>query len=135
MMYPGKRILPIELGRIPHFTSPGCYPVMTIVETVNRFHKSTGVWCPNCANLAAWAIPTPDEHEASQGFPYDEHLVLVCADVNYEDNNLTCDMCEEKIDCAYPSDEPSDDEEHSSGDRDIDLARERGASTSYDEKD
>jgi len=69
-------------GRLPSFTSVGCYPILYL-------DKHDNVLCPQCANEQ-----DPDGDDAP-----------VVADVNWEDPDLFCDECSERIESAYAEDE------------------------------
>ena len=66
--------------KVPHFTTVGCYPLFYYVESdKGKFHS-----CPSCINNdAVGNISRCDTH------------------VNYEDETLTCEVCEKKIESAY----------------------------------
>lgn len=64
-------------GRLPAFAWPGGYPIFYL-------DKQENILCPECASR--------------------EVEDVVDSDVNWEDDNLTCDDCGRPIDCAYPPD-------------------------------
>ena len=68
------------MKKLAKFTSVGCYPLCYIPA------KSGGVMCSTCATA------NPKEG------PYE-------ADVNWEDPELTCDCCGDRIESAYAEDQ------------------------------
>ncbi len=99
MMGAGKRVRPDDVGRVPIFTSTGCYPVFCVVEHLEcRVYPTHETWCPECANRAAWAIPTEEDNEGDEG------LLLFAFEVNYERQDLRCEQCDERIESAYAED-------------------------------
>lgn len=66
-------------GTLPHTAWPGGYP-MYYVDDKNC------VLCPDCAN--------------KDGYGFE----IVAYDINWEDENLYCDDCNEKIESAYGGD-------------------------------
>jgi hypothetical protein len=77
---------------------PGGYPVFYIARSgfrndetgeleTNQHDRSEFVVCPKCAGNK------------------ENDLILVAADVNYEDASLFCEQCSERIESAYAEDE------------------------------
>jgi hypothetical protein len=64
---------------------PGGYPLFYIC-------KDSGVMCPVCANENIKLTIDPDAADDWK---------LVAADVNYEDIDLFCDHCNQRIEAAY----------------------------------
>jgi hypothetical protein len=73
-------------GTFTKYAWPGGYPVYHICD-------DGGVLCPMCANDPSNPVTTDtDDHSGWQ---------IVASDVNWEDNDLTCDHCGQKIESAY----------------------------------
>lgn len=70
-----------EDGQLPAYAFPGGYPLFYV-------NKKNNILCPKCAN-------ENDEIFAP----------IVDAGVNYEDAQLYCDQCSERIESAYAEDE------------------------------
>ncbi len=92
MMKAGKGVNPESVGHVDAYAWPGGYPVICLVQTSNRFHCEEGVWCPNCANQAAWSISEDEDPDT---------LTLVAVDVHWEGEPLECEVCGEDIESAY----------------------------------
>ena len=69
-----------ESGKYPAFAWPGGYPLFYVIEEDNS------VCCPKCAN--------DSERDGT----------LTAGDINYEDTDLFCDFCNERISSAYGDD-------------------------------
>lgn len=65
-------------GKLSSFAWPGGYPIFYL-------DKENSVLCPDCANKS---------EEVPQFRP-------IAAEVNYEDNELFCDQCSQRIESAY----------------------------------
>lgn len=75
----------LRAGALPSFTSIGCYPVFYFVTADTReTFRDASCWCPKCCNTEE-----------------DEDLSVVAAEVNWEDPDLTCEQCGERIESAY----------------------------------
>lgn len=72
-------------GSIRRYTELGCYPIFYLCA-------DNGVLCPACVQSER-----PDVPEAEQ----EPWWKVVAADVNWEDQELTCDHCNGKIESAY----------------------------------
>lgn len=83
----GPTIRPIR-REWPRYTSVGCYPLF-------YFTKDNGVLCPKCANKNLRL--TLDKS--------DPQWFITAADINYEDADLYCDNCSERIESAYAEEE------------------------------
>lgn len=66
-------------GKLAKYTSFGCYPLFYLTA-------DNSCLCADCANAESLAD-------------------LVACDANWEDPNLTCDGCSERIESAYAEDE------------------------------
>jgi len=64
-------------GELPHVAWPGLYPMFYIDDQGNTL-------CPKCAN----------KHDEYSG-------TIIEYTINWEDENLYCDDCSEKIESAY----------------------------------
>jgi hypothetical protein len=74
-----------ETGELDPYAWPGGYPVFYLDSNDN-------VCCPKCAS-------DPDEvHRA------DDENLIVAGDCNWEDPDLYCDCCNERIESAYADD-------------------------------
>jgi hypothetical protein len=69
-------------GRLRKYTDLGCYPIFYVTKECN-------VLCTKCAS-AEELHPTDD--------------IVVAADVNYEDSDMHCDACGDRIESAYAED-------------------------------
>jgi len=76
----------LENGTYPTYAWPGGYPLFYIT-------KDGGVLCPKCVN---------ENLELVEGD--DPQWRIVAYDINYEDTELYCDNCNEKIESAYGDD-------------------------------
>jgi len=70
---------------------PGGYPIFYVT-------KDCGVLCPKCAN---------ENKELTKDIEDPQWFIVDC-DINYEDESLYCDNCNEKIESAYGEDENED---------------------------
>jgi len=70
-------------GKLPKFTSMGCYPILYLTGR-------SDVLCPDCAN----------EYEAGSDDPEAPQVF----DINWEDPDLYCDECSQRIESAYAED-------------------------------
>ncbi len=73
--------LDIELD---YYAWPGGYPLFYIT-------KDSVILCPKCTN----------ENIELLSDPYDPQWYIVGYDINYEDSDLYCDHCGERIESAY----------------------------------
>jgi hypothetical protein len=78
-------------GKLPTFAWPGGYPVFYL-------DSADQVLCADCAN----------KHDDPDGYPEDRP---VATDVNWEDPNLYCDACSDRIESAYADDDEENDGE------------------------
>ena len=76
----------LENGTYPTYAWPGGYPLFYIT-------KDGGVLCSKCVN---------ENLELVEGD--DPQWRIVAYDINYEDRELYCDNCNEKIESAYGDD-------------------------------
>lgn len=74
------------------FTSLGGYPVYTVMQ-------DGGCLCPKCVKENRRRI-----YLETVTYQTDPAWVIRESAVNWEDEHLTCDNCDEQIDPAYPSD-------------------------------
>ncbi len=75
-----------EDGTYPTYVWPGGYPFYYIT-------KDGGVFCPKCVN---------ENLELVEGD--DPQWRIVAYDINYEDDDLYCDNCNEQVESAYGED-------------------------------
>ena len=73
--------LDIELD---YYAWPGGYPIFYVT-------RDNEILCPKCTN----------ENIELLSDPYDLQWYVVGCDINYEDSNLYCDHCGERIESAY----------------------------------
>ena len=71
-------------GTLAAFAWPGHYPMFYICQDM-------GTLCPKCANANAELT----------GDTNDPQWNVVAAEVNWEDGQMTCDNCNERIPSAY----------------------------------
>jgi len=83
-----------EDGKYTKWAWPGIYPVFHVVA-------DGGVLCAKCAN----------EHSRRNDpeCPDDDQWRVVASDVNWNDPELFCDHCNERIESAYAGDEAESD--------------------------
>lgn len=79
--------LPVCREPLPSFAWPGGYPVFYVF-------RDGGVCCPTCANRHIDEID--QERNNSHG-----GWALAASDVNWEDDDMTCDHCGKLIPSAY----------------------------------
>lgn len=77
-----------EKGEYDYYVWPGGYPLFYIT-------KDCSVLCPKCCNGNKELLN--DEH--------DPQWFVIAYEVNWEDEELYCDHCNEKIESAYSEDE------------------------------
>ena len=77
----------LENGELQAYAWPGGYPVFYVTA-------DGGVLCPTCASCK-------EVRQAVIECPDDDQWRVVAADVNYEDDALFCDNCNERIESAY----------------------------------
>lgn len=70
-------------GKLPRYSSLGCYPIVYLSD----------MDCPLCAACATAVV------DDSQAFGNDER-VIDCG-INWEDPELYCEECNERIESAY----------------------------------
>ena len=73
-------------GALPKFSSVGCYPLFYIVSGWRCDEQH--VWCARCCNEAD-----------------DSMCTIVQCEANWEDPELYCEACEERIESAYAESE------------------------------
>ena len=79
-----------ENGNLPAFAWPGGYPIFYLCA-------DGGILCPECANKES-AIKEAEENPA---YPDFDQWRIVASDINWEDPDLTCDNCSQRIESAY----------------------------------
>lgn len=77
-------------GTLAEYAWPGGYQLYYVT-------KDSGILCPDCANMAAREGLTNDRNDAQ--------WYIIGAEINYEDSDLYCDHCSERIPEAYPLDD------------------------------
>ena len=73
-----------EKGEYDYYVWPGGYPLFYI--TIDN-----GILCPKCCN----------ENKELLNDEYDSQWFVIAYDVNWEDEKMYCDHCNEKIESAY----------------------------------
>ena len=73
-----------EKGEYDYCVWPGGYPLFYITE-------DCGILCPKCCN----------ENKELLNDEYDSQWFVIDYEVNWEDENMYCDHCNEKIESAY----------------------------------
>ncbi len=76
-----------EKGAYDYYAWPGGYPLFYI--TIDY-----GILCPKCCN----------ENKDLLSDEYDPQWYVIAYEVNWEDENMYCDHCNEKIESAYGDD-------------------------------
>jgi hypothetical protein len=84
-----------EEGKLISYAWPGGYPVFYLDNECNCL-------CPNCAN--------EQEDENSEPDAIVVWTIEAC-DINYEDPNLYCDHCNQRIESAYAEEDDDEEEE------------------------
>ena len=79
-----------ENGNLPAYAWPGGYPIYYVCA-------DNGVLCPQCANTE----PSVREADKHPDYPDYDQWRIVAGEVNWEDSNLTCDNCNQRIESAY----------------------------------
>lgn len=69
------------------FTEVGCYPLYYILGKFEDVENNMVVSCPPCLT----ALVSNNDSSA----------VVMEANINYEENDLICDLCHEEIESAY----------------------------------
>ena len=77
-------------GNLPAYAWPGAYPIYYLCA-------DNGVLCPQCANNES-AVREAEEHPDYPGY---DQWRIVAGDINWEDSDLTCDNCNQRIESAY----------------------------------
>lgn len=85
-----------EDGTYPAYAWPGGYPIYYIM-------KDNGILCPDCVN-------NERPKDLDDEYTDDDRWIVVGQDINYEDADLHCDHCNEKIECAYCEDEDNEED-------------------------
>jgi hypothetical protein len=78
--------------RMGKFTPIGSYPLFFLMATGETL-------CPNCVKVEVLRIGRATRDRDGQMYR------VVGCDINWEDMNMECAECCDKIECAYPSDE------------------------------
>lgn len=79
-------------GTFPSNSWPGGYPIYYL-------SADGGIFCPACANEAK------NDPDIDINDPDDPQWNIIDGDINWEDDDLYCDHCNKKIECAYCDDE------------------------------
>jgi len=79
-----------DSGKFPAYAWPGGYPIYYVCA-------DGGVLCPNCANTESAVSQADKERDCRD---YDQWRIIG-SDVNWEDAQLTCDHCNQRIESAY----------------------------------
>lgn len=92
-----RKHLDMEVNRIPldSYAWPGGYPIYYVFA-------DGGCCCPKCANDNIEAID--EDIKGKRRWNSHGGWALTAADVNYEDPNLICDHCKERVESAYTED-------------------------------
>jgi len=65
---------------VEHYAWPGGYPIGCLVESDDGVFNA----CPSCVN----------QNRVGKNADIQEHI-------NWEDEDMVCEVCEKKIECAY----------------------------------
>lgn len=111
-----RRALKLEVNRKPldAYAWPGGYPIFYVLPDISTL-SGTCCYCPKCANENIDSIDA-ELKELARGNGRAARKSwggFIGADVNYEDDSLTCDYCGDPIESAYGA--PADDEERAYG--------------------
>jgi len=79
-----------ETGMLPAYAWPGGYPIYYLCA-------DSGILCPNCANTE----PAVRQADKEPDCPDSDQWRIVAGDVNWEDDSLACDHCNQRIESAY----------------------------------
>ena len=79
-----------ENGQFSAYAWPGGYPVYYLVA-------DNGILCPTCANTES----SVREAETRPDYPDYDQWRIVTSDINWENPDLFCDHCNERIESAY----------------------------------
>ncbi len=71
------------------FAWPGGYPIFYVTQ-------DNAPLCPKCANDNISLCACPAESQEA-----DPQWRIIAADINYEDDSLYCDNCNQRIESAY----------------------------------
>ncbi len=74
-------------GKLPAYAWPGGCPMYYVVA-------DNGILCPECAN-------EPESQDTDADCPDDDQWRIVAYGVNWEDDSMYCDNCNERIEPAY----------------------------------
>lgn len=83
-----QELLKENNGEFPYYTDLGGYPLFYLCA-------DGGVLCPKCAN----------ENKDLTNDPDDPQWFIIAYDINYEDETMYCDHCNDHIVSAYGDDE------------------------------
>ncbi len=89
-----RRALRLDVNRnpLPSYSSYGCYPLFYIFA-------DGGCICPKCVNANIAEID--EANKGKRRFNSHGGWAIDAVDVNYEDADLRCDHCGERIESAY----------------------------------
>lgn len=80
-------------GTLPAYAWPGGYPIFYMTA-------DNAVLCPDCANGKNGSEAT----ETDDGSNECKQWLLICAEINYEDEAMYCEHCNVQIQSAYGDD-------------------------------
>ena len=80
-----------EDGTVAAYAWPGGYPLFYLTA-------DCGTLCPKCVNAEREVISHADEGK-------DDQWRIVAVETNWEDPELFCDNCDERIESAYAEDD------------------------------
>jgi hypothetical protein len=89
-----------EDGTLDYYAFPGGYPLFYLCA-------DNGVLCPKCANENKEVyLSSDDKTPAQKEERYnDPQWHIIAVGINYEDESMYCDHCNEHIQSAYGDDE------------------------------
>ena len=87
-----------HFAELPSYTDWGGYPILYVIT----YRRECCVLCAECATACMRAAHETGEHRAYK----------LQADVNYEDPDLYCEDCCERIESAYAEPDDSDETEN-----------------------
>lgn len=95
-------------GELDKYTSVGCYPLFYMTVTCDAL-------CADCANAGHVGCTTTEGRQHCQNDEDGPDSCVIACDVNYEDGELYCDDCGERIESAYAEPEEHQDYPHDPG--------------------
>jgi hypothetical protein len=80
------------------YTSLGCYPLFYVAADGESLH-------PKCVLENIWSVARAVRDSQRKGFAPDRNWQVVGIEINWEDPDMQCAHCNERIESAYAEDE------------------------------